>query len=264
MSAPRGKGLYDRGNPDVYPGGSAAAYATALGCRFLAVHGLARHWYEEARAAHAAGLEVWLWSGPDSWRPPNWRRTLRVLMDRLQQAPFVQGVIADPETAPEWRNAGEGEARALADALGRLSRAGYSVGLTTHTGWPWEPLVGRLAGPSGVWASPQIYGIVSPGTLAELRRRRQRWDGLGFSAVVPSVAFWERSAQEQEEYFRLWAKERGAILWTDASPPRVGTALFGVGQRFQPSAGGWWRWLLALAGLGAAAAGGILVAKRLP
>lgn len=239
---PTGKAIYAR-RPGWYPQGNPALYAKWLGCSFIALNHFASR-DEHIQQAHDLELPVYLWSHPASWTPDNWSITLDEMAERVY-VHGLRGFIADPET--DWQDADRGP---LADQLGVAARSLPSVGITSYPSWYIQDFA--HVADSGLWASPQLYGIISPESPQELHRRAERWRTLFGSNVVPSLAAWRRSPEEQQSYLDHFKSERGAILWQTATAmgsdgriqPAPGTAGFEVLRNWQPN-GAFGRALLA-------------------
>ena len=74
--------------------------------------------------------------------------------------------------------------------------------------------VAAIAAPSGLWGSPQLYGVLQPGTPVEVLHRANPWvAAFGENHMTPSLAAWRRTAEEQAIYLEAFRGERGAILW---------------------------------------------------
>ena len=241
--APIGLGLYDRGNESVYRGddrgNGAAGYAASLGCSWIAVNASGRDRDKVVREARQMGLDVALWTYPDTWKPANWRATLAHIVGEARRL-GAAWIIVDQETASDWRSAGPEERAALAHAMAEVRRQGLGVIWTSFPTWPWWREVAAIAGPAGVVGSPQVYGVISPGSNAELRRRLDSWRDAGWHDVFPSLAAWKRGAQPQAAYLAAFTGERAGCLWTSASPPRIGTPTHraiasgaGIGEDFR-------------------------------
>lgn len=215
MTAPRGKGIYAR-QPSFYPDEDPAGYAYALGCQFVVMHDGATG-DEQLRRAQGLGLKVLLWEGPDSWLPNNWQRTLYGHVERVQQL-GLHGFVADVERANIWRGH-LNEVHVLAATLADSARAFASVGFTSFPSWPWMNDVAAVGAPAGLWGSPQLYGVLEPGTPVELLHRGNPWH-VAFGQVTPSLAAWNRTPEEQAYYLEAFRGERGAIFWQ--SPTNAG------------------------------------------
>ncbi len=249
---PSGKAIYAR-RPDWYPRGNPALYAKQLGCKFIALHHFASG-DEHLSQAHDLGLDVFLWSHPDSWSPDRWPATLESMAERVY-ARGLRGFIADPEGG--WRGADRGP---LADRLTTAAASLPSVGITSYPSWYIGDFMQAAA--AGAWGSPQLYGIISPGSLSELHRRAERWRRIFANRIVPSLAAWVRTPigpgytvqgeqsqpvypADQQSYLSGFDSERGAILWqtsTSLGPqgqikPWPGTTGFEILRRWQPAGG---------------------------
>lgn len=208
MTAPRGKGIYAR-QPSFYPEEDPGAYAYAMGCQFVALHDAATS-DDQVSRARDLGLTVLLWEGPDSWLPRNWQQTIYSHIERVERL-GLDGFIADVERAQVWKGH-EREVHELAGTLGSAAQAYRSVGFTSFPSWPWMNDVAAIAAPQGVWGSPQLYGILQPGTPVELLHRATSWH-QAFGEVTPSLAAWRRTPEEQADYLEAFRGERGAIFW---------------------------------------------------
>lgn len=228
MVAPRGKGIYGRG-PSLYPGGDVATYAKALECDFVVlING--RGVEDQARRAQQLGLDVLLWSPPDTWHPDNWRATLELQAERVQQLGLA-GLVADIEDWPQWASHRD-EIPIVGQALAQLARTFLSVGFTSFPSWGGMSELAAVAAPAGVWGSPQLYGVLEPGTPAELKARAARWRAA-FPEVSVSLAAWSREPADQASYLAHFSDERGALLWQSTTArgsiyPLPGTELFEV------------------------------------
>ena len=185
----------------------------------------------EERAAHALqnGWTVWWWAGPDKWLPENratwdarqrengtpWRATRDRCVQLIANGMGI-GYVANVERAPQWR----GQSRdldALAGVLDNDSRAGLSIGFSSFPSWPYWRVIAHRA--RLVWASPQLYGIVDPGTPAELLARGAPWAQEFGGGYVPSLAAWSRSAAEQAAYLDGMRSVPGAAFWHGLPAP---------------------------------------------
>ena len=226
MAAPTGKAIYAR-NPAWYPEGNPAKYAAQLGCDFIALHHSASR-DEHLRQAADVGLPVYLWSHPDSWTPSSWPQTLDAMSERVDQN-RLRGFIADPEYG--WQGHSR---RPLADRLASAAQSLPSVGITSYPSWYIRDF--SQAAAAGLWGSPQLYGIIDPGYLEELRGRADPWRKIFGNDLVPSLAAWVRTplgngitpdgdaAQppDQRSYLRGFTQERGALLWQTATSSDLG------------------------------------------
>jgi hypothetical protein len=156
---------------------------------FVAVNGSRNDASAKVAALRSRGVDVWLYSGPDAWRPDQWRAELTRIAS-LASATGALGIIADPETSwpqlsPTRR---QSEGAALGTALASLSRA-MSVGLTSYPLFPaLDPMVGAILANNGdVWGCPQLYAKGRPPSAIA------QWYGLWlskFAAVIPAVSGW--------------------------------------------------------------------------
>ena len=218
----RGKGIFGRG-PEFYGSAGFAAWAASLGCDWAAVLGNVPAHKAEAASARAHGLELFLWSGPATWRPDAWRGTLALLEGRARNV-GASGIIADPEDwQHHWRRAGDAEVAAMGRELGRVRRSGLKVGVTSFPSWGSTGALQILADTSGAVGMPQVY---SPQAPAEMLRRANMfnafasvspvlaaWDGAG-SAGRDRPPAWTRSAEQAGPYFDLFSGYPGIGFWT--------------------------------------------------
>ncbi len=173
--------------------------------------------------ARALGGSVWLWSGPDSWRPENWRATLANIVAECQQKSCA-GFIADPENGwPDLSRARlAAEMAAFGAALGAASRE-TRVGVTSYPTLPGLETLASNAG-MGVWGSPQMYGRTST-DRATMHSWYARWTAaFGPLRVIPSIAGWVSSDKidtdaEFRAYLAALPKAPGAIVWPAGELP---------------------------------------------
>jgi hypothetical protein len=157
----------------------------------------------------AGALPSWFYAGPRAWEPLRWRNTLRLLL--AIDLPH-RGIIADVETAREWRAAPLAERGALLNELAQVVRDGTDLGVTTV---PMHFLARDLAA-TGAWGSPQLYGRTVSIARAVAAVRAQGWREL-----APSIAAFGRSAYAQARYLRSLPAMRSAIVWAGPyGPPR--------------------------------------------
>lgn len=246
MRAPAGKAIYAR-RPDWYPDGNPAGYAKALGCNFIALHHFASQQVHLDQAA-ALGLPVFLWSHPDSWTPDSWLQTLESMAARVYDHNLA-GFIADPEYGWQGRSR-----QHFADYMASAAASLPSVGLTSYPSWYIREF--EAAAAAGMWGSPQLYGIIDPGSPVELHQRADRWRRIfGSKQLLPSLAAWVRTPigtgataeglvapTDQASYLAAFRRERGALLWQTATSqgadgrirPWPGTEGFEILRRWQP------------------------------
>jgi hypothetical protein len=204
--------------PSGYRPGSSLDFARAIGAESMVLHCNLTGALERAELARRAGLPIWWWAGPDAWKPNTWRTT-RARCLELIAGGYGVGYVPDCETAHEWAGQTQ-EIDALAASLDSDTRAGLSVGFTSFPSWPYWRRVAHRA--RGVWACPQLYGIVTPGTPAELLRRGEPWAQEFGGGYVPALAAWGRDPEEQRAYLAGMASVPGAIFWHGLPAPRGG------------------------------------------
>ncbi len=256
-TAPAGIGFYARalaeqthGTPEqlaakvLLHGGSFVAF---MGCwqdrkdggpRLLPIS--AERTAKYARAAHAAGLEVWLWGFP--W--VNRERQYADEMSKMVRAcgGVVRGLIHDPEVSYKDRRAkaapassrGQGEAvtagpeagaatvRRGAQELMRLDRELVTAhglatsGVTSYGMADWHALPWDVFASTGCWGSPQLY-TVSP---AQVDQGLRSWRAAGFHELLPSVpAYGDNSGRALDAHLARFVDGdepdiRGFVVWS--------------------------------------------------
>lgn len=234
MVAPRGKGIYTR-RADLYPDSDPAAYAKTMECDFIAFYNLAAT-DDQIRRAQQLGLDTFLYNMPGEWEPDNWRETYSHLAERAARL-NLDGFIADIESQEWWAGGSahlESERLVVAAALAQAAQAFRSIGFTSYPTWPSTQFV-MVLNASGVWGSPQLYGILEPGTPAQVRARAKKWRQY-FKDVVPSLAGYGRGPQDLSDYLDVFRDERGGIFWQQPTSldaggyitPRIGTPSFEI------------------------------------
>lgn len=220
---PSGVGLYDRGNPALYPAGSAPALAVRYGCSWVAVECTANARVQVAADARARGLRVWAWSYPSEWRPETWERGVRGLERALEELQ-PDGVICDIEDwgdtsrGPGWRRF-PGKLELMANKLGALARRA-PLALTTFPSWggPRGRAVLRESVPFA-WVQPQCYGVHSGSTIEQTVSWADAWSREWRQPVIPALAAWSYGADYAADYYAAWSRKyRGFSLWTSRSP----------------------------------------------
>jgi hypothetical protein len=112
---------------------------------------------------------------------------------------------------------------------------GRSVGYTSYPGFLYWRRVAQNV--PAAWGSPQLYGIISPGTPAEIKARGVAWKAAFRGGYVASLAAWDRTADEQADYLSYFRDVPGAIFW-HTRMPEPGTRLFDILRAFRPGGGG--------------------------
>lgn len=231
MTAPRGKAIYTLGMRN-YPNSDPAGYAAALDCQWIAFLSFPSYnpnvnatSDDQINRARDLGLQVLLWSGPDSWLPDNWPRSLDLLAERADRM-NLPGFIADVERANVWTKHRD-QLLPLGESLAIAASSFPSVGFTSFPMWGWVEEIAELAGPAGLWGSPQQYGGTTPPMA--VKQWGERWK-RAFPEVLPSLAAfrvdWDGSRPsapytlyEWEDYLNYYRDERGAIFWQRAGVP---------------------------------------------
>lgn len=180
---------------------------------------------DKARALMERGVRVWLFSGPDAWRPENFPIEIGRMAAAVAQI-GPHGVIADPENGwPEAQRGGD-LARALGRSLAEQLAGMTRVGVTSYPLFPHREALAE--GCDGkVFGSPQIYGknAWARGGERALLGWVDEWKRLfGETKVVPSVSAWvshERldSPAGYREYLSQIPPSAGSIGWTTGTGP---------------------------------------------
>lgn len=211
---PSGRGLYDRGNPSLYPNGFVGITAKSYGCKWVAVNSSQRARVQVAQDAKSRGLKVWAWSYPDEWLPNTWEQGLERIRENAQQMGAV-GIIVDAEEWPAWRAAGRRELERFADQL-ELAARHIPMGFTTFPSWGGKDVI-RERVPSLSWVNPQVYGVrngpkkADEGPLQWADQWKREWR----QPVIPALAAWGREPDDAAEYLAAFNwKYRGVIYWT--------------------------------------------------
>ena len=215
MLLPR-KTFFER-MPSAYAPGTSIDFGRAIGADSLILNVGLTGALERAELATRAGWSIWWWAGPDAWKPDAWRETRSRMLERIAGGHGF-GYVVDAETAREWSGRTP-EVYALASALDADTRAGLSVGFTSFPSWPyWREIAHRAR---GVWGCPQLYGIVTPGTPAELLERGAPWAREFGGGYVPALAAWGRDERAQRAYLAGMRTPAG-IFWHGLPAPRGG------------------------------------------
>lgn len=239
MGAPAGKGLFIRGST-LYPDDDPVGYAAQLDCAFVAL--LERDTPQDyVYKAHDLGLGAYFWSGPEDWTPDTFRQTLYTQAERADRLGMA-GFIADAEHS--WERS-EDAAHQLAADLTSAQALLPSVGFTSYPTWRYTDVVAS----SGVWGAPQVYGVQTPGTPAQLRARFDTWAQMFTEALPvlgihsptwrPSERYYRDTEQEQRAYQGAFSDVAAAMIWQHTGPsgliwPTPGTATFELWQQWQP------------------------------
>lgn len=211
------KAVFER-DPSYYPGGDVLAWASSARLDGVFLHCRIRGHEDRGARAAAAGWPIWWYAGPDHWTPETWRATrLRCL--ELVGRGWGVGYVCNAERAPLWAGH-RSEVQALAAALDSDSRAGLSVGFASIPAWPnWRVIA---HGARLVWGAPELYGIVTPGTPAELLARGEPWRREFGGGYRPCLAAWNRSALEQRAYLAGMSGLEGGAFWHERPAPSGG------------------------------------------
>ena len=225
------KGFFERG-PEFYRDyeGGSIGFARAIGCDSIIL--LERVFsVEKLQRAHAAGLKCWVWAGPDSWRPSEWRETRGRLKTLCQTHPLLLGYVPDAETfrhnpdaPPEWVDAPRSEVEAMADAFNEDSTT-LSIIFTSFPSWGFKQIIAQRA--RHVSGAPQLYGnhsrahgdMTAPLTPpAQLLTMGRTWASLFGGGYCPVLAMWHRTAPEQRTYLDGMRSLRNVLFWHETLP----------------------------------------------
>lgn len=221
------KGLWARGNDYYENVGGAVAFASLLGCDSIVLLGTVECTPAKLSAAFAAGLKVWVYRGPDSWLPSNWRETRDALKAICASDPRIAGYVANVErinAAPDaadqrdcWGKAPVSEVLALGNALNEDSQT-LSVGFASFPAWTYYRTIGKAA--PHVWGSPELYGLsLPPPSISNLLSWGERWREALTGGYVPSLAAWKRNAVEQQAYLNGLKSLPACIFWHEKPIP---------------------------------------------
>lgn len=178
---------------------------------------------EKVQRALAAGLRVWFYGGPDDWYPSNMQETRDAIVAILEREPQVAGYIANVErvVAPsghnpqdDWGSATVTQFDTLCRMLDADSRR-WSVGFCSIPAWNRFRLLAQRC--PHVWGSPQLYGVISPGSPRELLARGRPWEVI-FAGYAPCLAAWDRNAVELRAYLDGMAEVPNALFWMTEVP----------------------------------------------
>lgn len=217
--APTGRGLYvwsqydGDGGPPLGGADMRDDVAALRAFDFVAIEYLHSASRELALELERAGVPVYGFSGPDSWEPSRWGRTVDQI-ERWCDDVGARGYFADPEDA--WPGATDAQARELGR---RLADAGTYVALTSY------PLMPRrhafAAGAAGrVDGSPQLYP--QAGTPAQWAAWFADWRRL-FGRCIPSLSVHRATAGRFAEpaqyraYLRAIPTSRAVIGWSSGA-----------------------------------------------
>ncbi len=209
--------------------GGSIAFGAAMGADSLILNATLTGARERGELAVRAGWHVWWWAGPDAWKPERWRETRARILE-LIAAGLGLGYVVDAETARDWSGRTP-EVQALAAALDGDSRAGLSVGFTSFPTWPYWRTIAHSA--RLVWGCPQLYGIVTPGTPAQLLERGEPWRLEFGGGYVPALAAWGRDVPAQAAYLAGMSSVPAAAFWHGLPAPRG--ALLELLRAWRPS-----------------------------
>lgn len=226
---PSGRGLYDRGNPNLYDElGGVVSTAKLYGCSWLAVEASSRNRFETGREAHARRMRVWVWTWPSNMRPENWRIGLGMLEEAAREL-RADGVIVDME---EWDPPGRDGWRQHRGELTRAIAGVEAMARRRPTAFSTFPSFGgeaemRRSAPSLAWVQPQCYGVRSgnlPADRGPLRWAAE-WAARWRQPVIPALAAWNRPPELAIPYLDAWDwRYRAVQYWTTtpwSDPARV-------------------------------------------
>lgn len=201
--------LFERGVS--FHGLGVFEYARRLGCDAVALL-LPLVTAQKMAAARASGLRIFFYDMPGGWRPDTWARSAAQVDRLLGLYPWTEGPVVDQEGGWDGPD-GDREHPQLEAWMNRRS-ASAVVWWTSYPDHARRRSVAARC--TRVRGIPQAYGIRTPGTGAQLVARVDSWRPLFRAGVVPAVAGWDRTAEEQARY--LEAFRPPAFLWVTSGP----------------------------------------------
>lgn len=202
MSIPFTKGIYEFGN---IPGGDSVEYARGLRCDSIVMRAQDGR-DDDYRRAVDAGLAVYVYRGPAGWHADTWQRT-HMLCESLVTRNRLAGYLVNLE--PDRDHGLTHERAEVMAATFASASVRTSVILASYPTLPKRELFkrGRIVG------SPELYGIRSPATYSEFRRRFAMWRGFP-GGLVASLAAWGRSPTAFRSYLSsMRSMAPAALFW---------------------------------------------------
>lgn len=265
VSMPR-KGFYER-QPGFYNSpsdveGGYVGFSIAMRCDSVV---FLRELYspEKVRRALAAGLRVWFYGGPGDWRPSNYRATRDEIMRYVASDSRIEGYIANVEemVAPrgvdplnDWGSAPRSTVEDMALML-KGDSASHSVGFASYPSFPHFRTIARMA--PDVWGSPELYGIINPGTAQQLKARGVPWRA-SFAGYCPSLAAWGRDAAALTSYLNAMSEFPNVLFWHAEGATVPTGRVFSLLRDFVPGRAGQSTWRNLLLSLGISIVSGIV------
>jgi hypothetical protein len=173
--------------------------------------------------ARARGASVWLYGGPEYWRPESWRESREHIRREVQRL-GCDGYIADPENG--WpslpRERRRVELRELGEAL-RDDALTMRVGVSFFPGFPDLRTLADACG-EGVFAVVQVYGLHAFSAEAFRGWVERARDAFGYARTAIAIAGWAANSQMNtaEGYARYLAMVPDApsnFVWALGSVP---------------------------------------------
>lgn len=174
--------------------------------------------------ARSLGADVWLYGGPEHWRPETWRESREHIRGEVRRL-GAEGYIADPENG--WPNLPnderERELAALGAALGEDALT-MRVGVSFYPGFPDLAVLAAAAG-VGVFAVVQVYGLHAFSASAFRGWVERARDVFGVGRTIIAIAGWaarpEMSTREgYARYLAMVPDAPGNIVWDLGTMPQ--------------------------------------------
>lgn len=176
---------------------------------------------QQVSQARALG-DVWLYSGPESWSPANWRENLGRILNLTQETQAV-GFICDAEG--QWPELSQSRRRSELALLGAGLRSAASVVRVGFTSYPSFPDLDALTAAHGdaVWGAVQMLDRDAPETEATLGAWFRRWSELYGLRLIPVIAGYaagdhQRSPEGFAAYLSKIPDAPGAAAWVLPGP----------------------------------------------
>jgi len=161
-----------------------------------------------------AGSEAWLFGGPSRFEPNTWRASLTTMVARARTW-GATGVMIDAEGG--WSGSSSAEARAMGQAVRRLTDSGLRVAFTSYPSWPKLAAFAEAAGTDVVYVI-QIYGRSATGAAAFAGWLRS-WVNVVGDRVVIAFAGWNSREEyavpaQFAEYLESLPPASAYVAWT--------------------------------------------------
>lgn len=173
--------------------------------------------------ARELGADVWLYGGPDRWRPSTWRESREHIRREVRRL-GAEGYIADPENG--WPQLARAERRSELEALGAAlaeDALTMRVGVSFFPGMPDLDVLGAAAG-EGVFAVVQVYGLHAFSASAFAGWVSRARDVFGYARTIIAIAGWaarpEMSTREGfARYLAMVPDAPGNMVWDLGTMP---------------------------------------------